>query len=134
MTKDNKFAPGKSSLAIGIDAFRLLQEENLRLKALLKKHGIPWEEDQEPIEESCAPPLEQPTHLSTDQKVTLFRRLFRGRTDIYPTRWKSAKGRSGYSPVCGNEWKTGLFNKPKVSATSQSLPGCGINVNEVIVQ
>jgi len=26
----------------------------------------------------------------------------------------SAKGRSGYSPACGNEWKTGLCNKPKI--------------------
>ena len=133
MTKGNKSAPGKPSLAITADDFRLLQEENFRLKALLEQHGISWEE--EPIEESRVQlPNDQPVNLSTDQKVALFRRLFRGRTDIYPTRWKAAKGRAGDSPVCGNEWKTGLCNKPKVSATSQSLPGCGINVNEVIVQ
>jgi len=114
MTKDIKLALGEHSLAIEADGFRLLQEENFRLKALLKQHGISWEEDEGPIEESCLPPLEKSIHLSTDQKVALFRRLFRGRTDIYPTRWKSAKGRAGYSPACGNEWKTGLCNKPKV--------------------
>lgn len=117
MTKDNKFALGKPSLTITADEFRLLQEENFRLKALLKQHGILWEEAEGPFEETCAPPLEQPIQLSTDQKIALFRRLFRGRTDIYPTRWKSAKGRFGYSPVCGNEWKTGLCNKPKVKCS-----------------
>ena len=92
MTKDNKLAPGKPSLAVTTDQFPLLQEENFHLKALLKQHGIPWDEDEGPVENSCAPPLEQPIHLSTDQKVTLFRRLFRGRTDIYPTRWNQQRG------------------------------------------
>lgn len=95
------------------DEYRQLQEENSRLKALLKQHGIPWGE--EPIEEYRGQsPSDQPVYFSTDQKVALFSRLFRGRADIYPTRWKSAKGRSGYSPACGNEWKAGLCNKPKI--------------------
>ena len=71
MTKDNKFVPRMPSLAITANEFRLLQEENFRLKALLKQHGISWEEDEGPIEESCVPPLEQSIHLSTDQKVAL---------------------------------------------------------------
>jgi superfamily II DNA or RNA helicase len=45
---------------------------------------------------------------------TLFRRLFRGREDAYPLRWESAKGTSGYSPACGNEWKPGVCQKPRV--------------------
>ncbi len=95
------------------DQYQKLQEENSRLKALLKQHGISWDEEQ--INASRVPLTNDlPVYLSTDQKVTLFRRLFRGRVDIYPTRWKSAKGRSGYSPACGNEWKTGLCNKPKI--------------------
>jgi len=104
---------GETSSPKTADELQKLQEENSRLKALLKQHGISW--DKEQIEDSRVQlPNDLPIHFSTDQKVTLFRRLFRGRVDIYPTRWKSAKGRSGYSPACGNEWKTGLCNKPKV--------------------
>ncbi|MFU8833409.1 MAG: TOTE conflict system archaeo-eukaryotic primase domain-containing protein, partial [Wenzhouxiangella sp.] len=44
----------------------------------------------------------------------MFRRLFRGREDVYPQRWESAKGTSGYSPACGNEWKPGICHKPRV--------------------
>ncbi len=48
------------------------------------------------------------TRFTTDDKIALFRRLFRGREDVYPLRWESAKGTSGYSPACGNEWKPGI--------------------------
>jgi superfamily II DNA or RNA helicase len=49
------------------------------------------------------------------EKVALFGRLFRGRTDVYPRRWEnSGTPRSGYSPHCANEWKRGVCNKPKV--------------------
>jgi len=113
MENSDKSDMSKSASAKTTDEYQQLQEENSRLKALLKRHGISWKDD--PVEE---PRLQlssdEPVHLSRYQKVTLFRRLFRGRVDIYPTRWKSAKGRSGYSPACGNEWKTGLCNKPKI--------------------
>jgi hypothetical protein len=48
-------------------------------------------------------------------KVELFRSLFRGRDDVYPLRFESQKtGKSGYSPVCANEWTQGLCDKRKV--------------------
>jgi superfamily II DNA or RNA helicase len=48
-------------------------------------------------------------------KIALFRDLFRGREDVFPRRWSNSKtGKSGYSPVCGNEWTRGLCGKPKV--------------------
>ncbi|KMZ11294.1 putative helicase [Candidatus Burkholderia humilis] len=44
--------------------------------------------------------------LSPEQKVQLFRRLFRGRTDVYPLCWESRNsGKSGYAPACANEWR-----------------------------
>ncbi len=91
-----------------------LRDENQRLKALLNQHHISWEEIVEakllPI-----PPVDiSATPLSTKEKITLFRRLFRGRDDVYPQRWESANGRSGYSPACGNEWKPGVCHKPRV--------------------
>ena len=97
------------------DELRRLHEENTRLKALLSQHGIPWEEPVPP--ESIPRPPESATilpHFTTDDKIALFRRLFRGREDVYPLRWESAKGRSGYSPACGNEWKPGVCHKPRI--------------------
>ncbi len=45
----------------------------------------------------------------TAEKIALFRNLFRGREDVFPHRWQNTKtGRSGYSPVCNNEWARGL--------------------------
>jgi len=92
-----------------------LREENNRLKSLLNQHGIIWEKETE------APAPEAPTtlpanelSLSTKDKIALFRRLFRGRDDVYPQRWESAKGKAGYSPACGNEWKPGVCHKPRV--------------------
>lgn len=49
------------------------------------------------------------------EKVSLFRSLFRGRTDVYPRRWENARsGKSGYSPHCANEWNRDVCRKPKV--------------------
>src|SRR5258708_382403 len=44
---------------------------------------------------------------SPDEKLALFRRLFRGREDIYACRWENSKtGMSGYSPSCEGGWKS----------------------------
>lgn len=49
---------------------------------------------------------------STDDKVDLFMSLFRGRDDVYAKRWYSVKTeKSGYQPVCLNEWERGLCDK-----------------------
>ena len=48
-------------------------------------------------------------------KIALFRRLFAGRTDVFPVRWENSKtGRSGYAPACANEWVWGVCGKPQV--------------------
>lgn len=52
--------------------------------------------------------------LSPEQKIAIFRMLFRGRTDIFANRWQSQKGRSGYSVACNNEWVQGICNKPRI--------------------
>jgi len=49
-------------------------------------------------------------------KIKLFMSLFKGRDDVYATRWENKKkATSGYSPVCLNQWQAGLCGKPKVS-------------------
>jgi len=56
------------------------------------------------------------TNESTEkQKIALFRSLFRGREDVYPRRFESKRtGKSGYQPVCRNEWIRPLCQKPKI--------------------
>jgi hypothetical protein len=47
--------------------------------------------------------------------VTLFRSLFRGRDEIFPTRFVSKKsGKAGYAPACRNKFVRGVCELPKV--------------------
>jgi superfamily II DNA or RNA helicase len=97
------------------DELQRLREENARLKNLLTQHGVAWEKPLTPESVPASPePSPVPTQFTTDDKIALFSRLFRGREDVYPQRWESAKGTSGYSPACGNEWKAGVCHKPRV--------------------
>jgi hypothetical protein len=55
-----------------------------------------------------------------ENKIALFRRLFRGRSDVFPIRWENRKtgGRSGYAPACANDWQPGVCEKPKVKCSA----------------
>ena len=98
------------------DTVAALRTENARLLALLRAHGI---------ESNSPPPLALTVNsgtelakLSTDEKVALFRSLFRGRTDVFPIRWESkTSGKSGYSPACANEWQPGICEKPRIKCS-----------------
>ena len=56
-----------------------LREENARLKELLRKHGIAYEASPSPI----VPTQKLMSQLSLEEKESLFRRLFRGREDVF---------------------------------------------------
>ena len=104
--------PGSPSKAESVFAASL-QAENARLIALLESHGIQWQWP--PVQP--APPAIAVEHsrLTTVEKVALFRRLFRGRTDVYPVRWEGkTSGKSGYAPACANEWRAGVCEKPRI--------------------
>ena len=95
--------------------FAALQAENARLTTLLEAHNIQWRLPT-PIAASILVP--ESSKLSTAGKVALFRRLFRGRTDVYPVRWESkTTGKSGYAPACANEWRAGVCNKPRIKCS-----------------
>ncbi len=94
------------------DQLAALQLENARLISLLESHGIEWRLPPPPAKPAPEP---EPSRLTTGEKVALFRRLFRGRTDAYPVRWESkTTGKSGYSPACTNEWRAGVCEKPRI--------------------
>ena len=85
---------------------------NLRHRlACLSENGV----IKEPVQPFCPCVTKE---SPSEDKIRLFRSLFRGRNDVYPKYWQSKKtGKKGYSPVCKNEWKTGLCNKPKVKCS-----------------
>jgi len=61
-----------------------------------------------------AEPLGDGPQTPTD-KVRLFRQLFRGRPDLYPTRFVSKKtGKPGYAPACSNKFVRDVCELPKV--------------------
>jgi len=52
--------------------------------------------------------------MNKQDKIRLFLEIFKGRQDIVPGYWKNSKtGRSGYSPLCKNEWHYSLCHKGK---------------------
>lgn len=79
-----------------------LHKEADRLQALLNSKDIPM----------IQPIMKQ--HLSLEEKVSVFRNLFKGREDVFARRWYSrTSGKSGYQPVCRNEWDRQLCDKKK---------------------
>jgi hypothetical protein len=56
--------------------------------------------------------------LTSAEKVRLFRGLFKGREDIFPTRFMSKKtGKAGYAPACANKFVRGVCDLPKVKCS-----------------
>lgn len=62
--------------------------------------------------------LSKVTNASTPkEKIELFMTLFKGRKDVYAKRWENKVGKSGYSPVCINEWIRGVCGKPRIKCS-----------------
>ena len=69
----------------------VLNQEIQRLKS--ENTGVAREKEQPDI------------RLSLEEKVALYRTLFRGREDVFVQRWHSrTSNKSGYQLVCLNEW------------------------------
>jgi len=77
-----------------------LRRENTQLRARLdgpRVEGRLAFQLQLPVQ----PVAEPVTSSSSDaEKIGLFRKLFRGREDVYAVRWASTASRAGYSPAC----------------------------------
>lgn len=62
--------------------------------------------------------LSPPALTRSVDKVRLFRTLFRGREEIFPTRFVSKKtGKAGYAPACANKFVHGVCGLPKVKCS-----------------
>jgi superfamily II DNA or RNA helicase len=97
-----------------------LLEENIKLKDLINKDK-PETFQRTPVNSEVQKKSQPHVHEQVinqqspnGSKVRLFRNLFRGRDDVYPIRWESQKGKSGYSPVCVNEWNKKYCRKPVI--------------------
>ena len=85
-----------------------LERENARLKKVIREHGMTVDEDLE-----VPSPLPVPKRvLSVEERVELFRSLFKGREDVFARRWQG-KEKAGYQPACANEWNRELCDKKK---------------------
>lgn len=64
--------------------------------------------------DASSSPASELSSLSSDDKITLFRSLFKGREDVYPKLWVSKNGdRKGYMPACANDGVYTLCGKRK---------------------
>ena len=86
-----------------LERIKELEAENAELKMRLG----------EDVESVVQEPTAMQT-LSLQDKVNLFRSVFKGREDVFARRWYSkASGKGGYQPVCQNEWNHQLCDKKK---------------------
>ena len=90
-----------------------LRQENEELKLLLHAHGIEYKPKHAEEKDAAYSPCTFPSvKLSIEERVTLFHSLFKGREDVFARRWFSkTTGKSGYQPVCINEWRRGVCDK-----------------------
>jgi len=83
-----------------------LRHENasLRLQLGLAAAEAPVQASAElPLEDRPLPTLDKGS--ATQDKIALFRSLFRGREDVYAVRWTNERtGKKGYAPACEDPW------------------------------
>lgn len=106
---DAQIQSAEQELGVLDEKRKVLQERIAQLKG--QKQSIA--EKQLPFERLSEA---KTTNNSTqEQKIALFRSLFRGREDVYPRRFESKRtGKSGFQPVCRNEWIRPFCQKPKI--------------------
>jgi superfamily II DNA or RNA helicase len=93
---------------------RRLREENANLLAML---GINQSPPIEPVPQAVPVPNLSSTTRSgvctPEEKISLFRNLFRGREDVFAIRWEGKGGKSGYSPAGITDWRAIHVARPE---------------------
>jgi len=116
LTLQNEISELEQKLA---DKKRSLEEA----QAVFEKQTSDRTTMQKPLskDSSQTSPIEINNNSSSEIKIALFRSLFKGREDVYAKRFENRKtGKSGYQPVCRNEWVRGICEKPRTSCGSCS--------------
>jgi hypothetical protein len=104
---------------------RRLREENADLRAML---GINQSPPREPVPRAAQVPNLSSTTRSgvctPEEKISLFRNLFRGREDVFAIRWEGKGGKSGYSPAGIMDWRATMSQDEKSERRLPAKPGC----------
>jgi len=92
------------------------EQEQARARVAALREELASQGRAEPgIRVHLPPTPSQPVPRSPQEKVRLFRQLFRGRADVFPTRFVSRKtGKPGYAPACTNKFVRGVCELPKI--------------------
>ena len=104
---------------LGMELSRNQASEGFTPSEALAEHSEPEIFDRQTEPKPSTPSETINKRSDASEKIRLFQSLFRGRDDVYAKRWENkAKGTSGYSPACGNEWKPGICQKPKIKCSA----------------
>ncbi len=108
----NGSTPIEQKLAEALTECDRLREENRQLRDRL---GMPLEK--KPAQPNSATSTTGSSAInsksSPEEKVKLFRSLFRGREDVYAVRWEGRNGKTGYSPAHRRVWGVHHSEQPK---------------------
>jgi len=88
---------------------------SLILKVNSLRNALACGEVARPLSPLIRRPVLAASPATNAEKVALFVKLFRCRENMYPKRWENQKtGKSGYAPVCRNEWVKPICQKPSI--------------------
>jgi superfamily II DNA or RNA helicase len=94
-----------------LNELELLKKENKYLKQLISNIMHQREETEETGEKMVT------SKSLPEEKIALFKTLFKGRTDVFAYRWESRDGKKGYTPACELEWQKPICQKPLIKCS-----------------
>ena len=104
--------PIEQRLATALAECERLREENRQLRERVGLVQIETQISQSPPAIiTTATPAVVTARSNAEEKVKLFRALFRGREDVYAVRWEGRNGKTGYSPACHKTWGASFRKK-----------------------
>lgn len=93
------------------DLLKEIERLQLENETLKKKLGVPADSFSTDLQDGFLPTTQNEklpsldSQSSTEEKIRLFRMLFRGREDVYAIFWMNEQtGKKGYSPACEDPW------------------------------
>jgi hypothetical protein len=105
----------EQQLQLALKECEQLRLENQKLKEILEYHNI---------NANATHSFQKKTDINVtkkqkiQQRIKIFKNIFKGRTDVFAVRWESKNGKSGYSPACENEWHPTLCQKPEIKCVN----------------